>query len=303
MKLHSRVLSIGVAVSAWMLVSGAGSAIAQSEPPKENVLGGPKVKDNSVPGAKSRFSAGKGDKKERALDRGIPPGVYMKALDVLRDGAAESVRLTSTQDEKIRDIQREFIDSERAYMREHLSEVRELRKDMPPEMRKRVDERLKNAKAFEKGLPKDGVKKDKKGAPPPPPPPSRDEPMQEMDEPMKDGAAPDAAATARARDRIEEIFNGAPKPKDAQSKVWALLTEVQRPVLQAEIERLQKDGQKGRGLEGPSAELRDKLKNMTPEERKKALEEMREKRAAKRPQDGEPKPAPSHEDVDVPRPK
>lgn len=299
-----RVWTLGAAASACALMTLAGSVLAQSEPPKDNVLGGPKVKDNSVPGAKSRFSTGKGDKKDRALDRGIPPGVYVKALDALRgDGVSDGVRLTKEQDDKIHAIQREFIDSERAYIQSHRAELEALRADMPPEMRARVDERLRSAKAFDKGLPKDNVKKGKKAGAPE---------QDEMDAPMKDKDVPsDPAAAAKARERMGQIFDEAPKPKDAQSKVWALLTDAQRPVLQAEIERLQKEGGKGAGKgkgpggpdAGPPGELREKLKNMTPEERQKYLEEMRAKRGAKKLPDGQPKPQPRPGDVNVPKPE
>lgn len=290
-----------VAAGAWALVSLAGTSLAQGQPPADNVLGGPKVKDNSVPGAKSRFAAGKGDKKDRALDRGIPPGVYVKALDVLRaDQASEGVRLTPEQDEKIRAIQRDFIDSERDYIQGHRQELMALRADLPPEMRARVDERLRSIKAFEKGRPKDGDKKGKR-----PQGERPDEPMDDrMNDTMRDdGAKTDPAAAAKARDRLMQIFDEAPKPKDAQSKVWALLTDAQRPVLQAEIERLQKQGGKGGIDGGPAGELREKLKNMSPEERQKYLEEMREKRASKRQPDGQRKPPPARDDVNVPTPE
>jgi len=300
MRLNSRRAGVlGAAVGAWALVSVAGTALAQ---PDEGVLGGPKVKDNSVPGAKSRFSTGKGDKKERALDRGIPPGVYVKALDALRaEDAPANVRLTPEQDAKITAIQRDFMESERAYMRDHREELASLRKDMPPEMRQRIDERLRGPKALENGAPKDSAKKGRKGAkgdaPPPPP--------DDMNDSMTDGA-PDPAASAKSREQLEKIFDGAPKPKDAQSKVWALLTDAQRPVLQAEIERLQKSGGKGRTLGGPDGgpggELREKVKNMSPEERQQYLQEMREKRRGNKAADGEDKPPPRRDSVRTPAP-
>lgn len=293
-------------VSAWVAVCSAGLALAQGQPagsPPDGVLGGPKVKDNSVPGAKSRFSTGKGDKKDRALDRGIPPGVYMRALESLRsEQASEGVRLTKEQDEKIHAITREFMESERAYIQQHRDELASLRNDLPPDMRKRVDERLKSLKAFERGAPKEGEKKVKKGQPVPPP--SEAAP----DEPMMDKGAPaDPKKAEAARDRLEQIFENAPKPKDAQSKVWALLTDAQRPVLQAEIERLKKEGpgagRPGGAEAGAPGDMREKLKNMSPEERQKFIAEMRQRRGAGRAAEGQPKPAPGPGDVNVPPPQ
>jgi len=301
-----RVAWICGAAGALAMVSVAGTTLAQGQP-KDNVLGGPKVKDNSLPGAKSRFSTGKGDKKDRALDRGIPPGVYMRALDVLRgDDVSDSVRLTAEQDAQIREIHEQFMGAERQYMQSHRDELAALRKDLPPEMRQRVDERLRNAKGFEKGLPKDNAKKARKGKAAPDADAMQDS-MQ--DEPMTDRAKPDPGAAAKARERMEQLFNEAPKPKDAQAKVWALLTSAQRPVLQAEIERLQKDGAKGGkpgGPDGPGGaltpEMREKLKNMSPEERRQFIQEMREKRGGKRPQGGSDKPPPKRDSLKMPKP-
>lgn len=124
-----------------------------------------------------------------------------------------------------------------------------------------------------------------------------------------------------AAQRLKEIMAGAPKFKDAEAQAWAVLTDKQRPIVQDELARLRENGQsrlnpgEGRppkgGPGGPDAQggrekLRERLENMSPEEReqmKQKLQDRRAKRDAKRgPADGQPKAPPPMEDVDVPPP-
>ena len=309
-------------VGLFSLVLAAGTARAQEGQPKDGpALEGPKVRDNSMPGKKQAF--GDGNKDRKAGDAPIRLPVVMKALDVLRGEKAGENKLTDAQESSIKGAFDEFQKSTREFMDKHREELGTLRSQLSPEDRAKVDQAFggegrgpRPGKAGDKGGGNGGDKKDQ-------PKPDGDPMMT----PGEDAPKVDAETSAKARARLTEIYAGRPKPEDAQAKAWSTLTEPQRTILQAEIKRVNeemakkgKPGAGGGGLEdlkGKSPEeimndprvperLRERLKAMTPEERKEAVKKFldRERGGPKRGGDGgEGKPAPKPSDVNVPAPR
>ncbi|MFO0832457.1 MAG: hypothetical protein U0637_11550 [Phycisphaerales bacterium] len=271
-----------VSWAAWMLVVGAGLAVgapaaAQGDKPSDDgALSGPRVKDNGVQGER-RTLTGKGDPKLERAGR-LAPRVFERAVHSLQgEQAPEGVRLSAEQEKQIEDIRGEFMGQMRDYIAEHKDEIQTLREKLPPRERGRVDQFLDNARGpggpegERGGRGPDGGKGRGRGSGnrpgPDAPPPPHDDAMQD-DAPMADPSEVEAAKT-----RLKELLDGAPKPADAHARVMAVLTEAQRDAVNQEVERLQKeaaekakDGAKG----GPGGELREELrKELTPEEQEK----------------------------------
>lgn len=309
----------------------AGAAFGQSAKPSDKnadpVLKGPDVKETAAPGQTRKFS-GAGSAKDRA-PRELPPRMQMRAYDVLRgEKAAESVRLTADQESQLKAIQDEFRDSVTAYFTEHKDELTSLRGKVAPNERRRIDELLRSDRPQarpEQLKPEAGGRRGprpdadpmKDGAPgdpmmdPAPKPDSKQDPKsdQKPDQKSDQKPAPNPEAEA-ARARLKEIADGAPKPADANAKMWNTLTEAQRPIVQKELDTLRADFEKrGAGGQGrpngkpgedpmtdqpkgqPKGEgtpnfdklppkLQERLKNMSPEEREKAIKEFQERRKA-----------------------
>jgi len=151
------------------------------------------------------------------------------------------------------------------------------------------------------------------------------------------------AKAEKAKARLKEIMESAPKPQDAQSRVYAILSDGQKALVDKRLAEMTakqqqqqanrrggqgKPGEAGakrpggrRGAQGEAgpdgqqapanaerdarrAEMREKMQNMTPEERKAFIDEMRAKREARRGQGkpGEAKPAPGTDNVTPPAP-
>jgi hypothetical protein len=156
--------------------------------------------------------------------------------------------------------------------------------------------------------------------------PMNSEPMQAQPAP---GARPDVASL----DRLRTIFEAAPQAAAAQAKVWGVLTDAQKPIVQAALERYRQDEEARRMGMNPEAapsaparitsiddpripeRARERLKNLTPEQQQEALRRLNERLGERgtppagrgtgegegRPRRGQ-RPPPSMDDVDVPRP-
>ncbi|MBL8886523.1 MAG: hypothetical protein JNK16_07675 [Phycisphaerales bacterium] len=263
---------------ALALVVAAGVPVALAEPAAgDPVLQGPKVVDGGVPGTRRPFGDGQGgDNKQRLADRPMPQMEFMRAVGALRDESTpENLRLTEEQQAKIKAINQDFEQSMRAFRDAHKGEFEEMR-----------------GKFGDRGRPPRGEGKpgpDANGdqmAPPPPPP-------------SKEGAPADGAV----RQRFEELRAQAPSPKDAQAKIFAVLTDEQKPIVQERLETIKKTMAE-RGMEGKAREevrrriqkqneaggaqgkfdpanlppkLQERLANMTPEEREQAIQRFRER--------------------------
>lgn len=290
------------------LVFAAGTAQAQDKP-KEAPLEGPKVRDNSMPGR----GRGLGEGERRAGDA-IRLPLIMKALDVLRGEKAGDNTLTEAQEKSIKAAFDEFQKSSREFMEKNREELATLRSQLTAEDREKLGEGRPRPGPNSKN--KDGKKPSDGGKP------GEDEMMAPPAE-----TKPDAEASKKALVRIQEILAARPKPEDAQTKAWSTLSETQKTTLQAEIKRLTDEMQKKAkpadggnldDLKGKSPEeimndprvperLRERLKNMSPEDRKEAikrfLERSREGGPRRGREEGENKPAPKPADVNVPAPR
>lgn len=130
--------------------------------------------------------------------------------------------------------------------------------------------------------------------------------------PRKDGKP--IAEDPAAAQRLVEIVEGAPKFKDAEARAWAVLTDCQRPIVKDELAKLRENGPQrlnpgeGRpGKGGPDADgqrerVRDRLQNLSPDERERLKQKIQDRRAKKGPANSQPKPPPPMDDVEVPPP-
>jgi Spy/CpxP family protein refolding chaperone len=109
--------------------------------------------------------------------------------------------------------------------------------------------------------------------------------------------AVDEAKAREAREQLLAIVEGAPKAADAHAAMVAVLTEEQKTYVKQQGEKMREQLREGQGRgegrmqgrgegEGPrlTEEQREKLRNMTPEERREFLRTLREERG----KDGKP---------------
>lgn len=284
------MVRLNTILTAAALIVLSGTALA--EPPantdQEPALRGPAVRDGGVPGMRRHFGEG-GDMKERMGGR-IPPQAFVRALDAVRgDNVDANLRLTPEQDQKIRGIMDNFRDSMQKFHEEHKAEFQAMRPKRGEGPR---------------GPRGDGAPEAQRDAQP-------DAKPQANAEPKPDG---------QRRQQFEELMAQAPKPEDAQAAVFNILTDAQKPLVQARLEEIKKDmaerrlegpardfakrqiekggkgGPKGKG--GPQGnggpegrqfnpdnlppKLKEKLDSMTPEEKAEAIKQFREHMAERR---------------------
>jgi hypothetical protein len=304
-------MTLSARLAVLTLATLAGTALAQSQPTKSDdpALKGPAVKESGVPGENRQFGDGKVRNKDR-MGTEIPHRLFMKALDVLRgDSADASVRLSAEQDSKIKAINDAFMDSIAKYRADHQAEAKELIQQLPPDEQRKAREFLgREARGLDIKAPKLADKKGKA------PDASADD--------MSTQADPKKAEEAKAK--LRELFQGAPKPADTHTQIFAVLSDPQKAAFQKEMDRLRKEQQDKAGerrLDRKNAQkdsaaakdidindpripeqMRERLKNMSPDERQQALERLNERiKRGKLP--GDAKPAPSTDtDVNVPKP-
>jgi len=319
---------------ALALVASAGLSAAQNTSNDEGVLKGPSVKDGGAPGKNRKFSekGGKGAYHQRE----VPMRQYARAFQVLKadklgDKSSDGVVLTVDQEEEIQDIMEGFRTTAQAFREKNGKEIKELARALPPEERRKVMTKLGEFGGPGPGQ-GEGNANGSKGKRPPKG--ERPEGQRSGDDDMMDAPPSEKASQAEidtAISRLKELGESAPKPSEAQTKMWAVLNDAQKPLVKAELERMKVETEKRRGERmrdggGPGAEggrgqgmtpeMREKLKNMSPEERQDAIRKFRENRQAeggapgakgqKPSKKGNKAPtddAPGMEDVDVPDPE
>ena len=284
------------------LTAFASPALAQEKTPIDQPLRGPSVKDDTVPGESRRFT-GAGVKKKETVGTDTPHALFMRSLEVLRGEKADAtVRLSSEQESKIEQISRELRESQQAYFEEHAEELAALREKAGPELRRRMDQTLASQGKKTKSLTQkpNNVPKDATPA----------DGMMDQDKPMDsdksmEGEKPSSPRKGEGEDpavrtRVAEIAAGAPKPTDAHTKIWASLTASQRPVVEKQLAKMKaeagsrRDGKKPASKPGAAGDaggadlsklppkVQERLKNMTPEQREKAIERYRERQQAEK---------------------
>ncbi|MBX3383286.1 MAG: hypothetical protein KF864_07235 [Phycisphaeraceae bacterium] len=313
--IHTRSLSLTLAVI--FAVGGvAGLANAQQnrpanpqrqQPPREGELRGPRVNDNAPPGENRRFTSGGGGQRRDQAGAEIPHPVYVRAYEVLRSDKTEaSLRLTPDQDKRLAAALDGYRDEVRAFREANKAEIDEIRASAPPEMRRRIDAMLNAGEPVRPGQPRqpDGQRpagrpdqaarpgqdrpqrRGQDGAPP------RGRPNADGPDQMNDRRPPMDEADAQAlRDRVRQLAEKAPKPAETHAKMWAVLTDAQKPVVQKELDRLREQTAQrrdGQGMTPPARggapefdesrlpeQMRERLRNMDPEQRRQAIERIR----------------------------
>ncbi len=266
-------------------------AMAQDQKPDDS-LSGPKVRDNSMPGQTRQFAGGARAKGE---PRPLPPRAFVRIVGSLeREDAPEGLALSAGQRTKIEAIREEFESSVQIFRDAHRDELLALRDSVPPQERGRIEGFLRGPEGDRpEGRAGKAGKGDAQRGQNPRGEGRGDGPPREE---MMDGDAPRAGKGDRkpremspeakaARERVQEIMQDAPKPEEAQSQVMALLTQPQQEYVKGKLDEVRKMGdaaRKGDGDkkaadgEGPRERLmqqlspddREKIKGMSPEERR-----------------------------------
>lgn len=285
-------------VLAMVCVAGAAGAVF-AQAAETSVLEGPKVKDLNTP-VQSTFDGAAREGKKR-MQPPIPHPMFVKTIHkTLGEDAPEGLRLTEAQAEQIEAIDAEFRASVKAYMDENRDEVKALREAglaLGGPERGRGPEGRGEGRGRGRPEPRDADEM----APPPPP---RD--ADDMGRPPAEEMTPEREAL---RERARALREGAPKPTDAETKMWAVLTPEQQAVVRPKLDALKDemakeygeralkakrdkraagaaeggpgvDAKKGRGKGpegGPRVDpaLREKVEAMTPEERMVFREKMK----------------------------
>ncbi len=285
------------------LVVCAGTAMAQEAKPAEPVLKGPQVKDNSLPGQKRTFGEKGANAKRGEMAPPLP--MMMRAFEVIRGEKAGELKLTQEQDQQVKAAFEGHQTAMREFMEKNREETETLRAQLSPEDRAKFEgaireggRDLKASKSEFKG----------KGA--------KDAAKDAKDEMMPEPKKVDSEAAAKARARLMEIYAQRPKPEDAQVKAFAVLSEAQKSAVQAQLARAKEEmtkraaanakGEKkvkdGLTLDGPMVNktpeeimndpkvperLRERLKNMSPEDRAAAIKRyMEQSKSPEKAKDG-----------------
>ena len=270
---------LNLALSAWVLVACAGIAMAE---PKDGapspgdkqgeVLGGPKVKDDAKPGEMGKLAG-----KDRRAE--IPHNLVLRVLkDMGSEKAPAELRLNEEQVKQIQALETEYKTALEEYRKQHHDEVMQLREVLPPQERRRVDGMM--GRPGPDGRPEGrGPKGEGKPEGEERPAPPADE-MAPGDDAMKEPASREAVE--KAKGRLKEIADGAPKVQPVHEKMYGVLTDAQREHAKKEVEKAREEMQKraaerakqrgaGEGERGermpPAA--REKFENLSPEEREK----------------------------------
>lgn len=258
-------------VRSLMLTLLAGSLISvQTARADDDGLGGPKVKDNSVPGNRGKLGDGS---RERGEGRPQAPRAFVRAVESLKaESTPAELRLTAEQESKIKTLREEFEAKVQAYRDANKDEVIKLREDVGPRERRRIDEMLRGPGEGPREGGRDGARREER---------PKGEPGDGM---MDEGKPADEAKAEAARKRLREIMEAAPQPTEVQTAVMGVLTEQQKEHVRTTMEKMAKErqeemGPRGEGmLERLSPEDREKLKNMSPEERREFIREKMKER-------------------------
>lgn len=298
-------------VAVLALVGASGMAFGWQD--GKGPLGGPKVKDGGVPGEHRRFVEGeRGEGKDRA--RPIPQRAFMRAIEVLRKDEAGANKLTSEQDAKLKQINDQFREKADSFRAAHKDEVQKLIKDLPEQEARRARAFLAMTRG-EEGGPRgegrgegrgerrgegrgrgEGEARPMDDMPPPPPGGPRGKGPK-----GEEKLSPEAE---KARERLREIMKDAPKLEEVHAQVFGVLTADQKKVVEQELERMRDEMEKRRGemredmddrggdkgekgarggerermLERLTPEQREKLKSMSPEERRDFIRSIRKEK-------------------------
>ncbi len=278
-------------------------------------LSGPKVEDATPPGGGIKMAERAEGAPVDPFARPYPHQVFMEVvMGLARPGIGADDRLTPEQQKKIRELNAA-----------HRAEVREFRR----KHRKQFMEALR-AQSDEEST-------EESTDSPPASAPADEQPTVQEGKGNPERAAPDAAPrqgsrarpvdpseaksnqrerSSEARRLFEKLRKLAPDPAPTQRAIWKTLTKRQRTLAdrqlaswrEARIEERQRQRAEERIREAEEKEIvpaplersgtLDRFREMSPEQRREALERLRKRRERLK----EEKPAPEMEEVDVPPP-
>lgn len=210
----------------------------------DDALKGPEVKDRNVPGGRSSFGGGQG---ERRRDGGGGPGpmVMMRVLRTLGSGEApDEVRASPEQADEIRAIIDEFREEQKAFRDEHQEEIKTLREKagLPAGEARRGP-----------GGP-DGAGPGGPGGPGGPPPGGEaDAPKGKGKQARKQQRAEATPEQTEARQQLKALMDQGPKFETYQTQIWEVLSTEQQTYVKAKVEEAKANmGEMGgpRGREG-----------------------------------------------------
>ncbi|MFN7021219.1 MAG: hypothetical protein ACK4WH_07825 [Phycisphaerales bacterium] len=215
--------ALAFAVGASALAQPDPADRAPSPPAAEPPLGGPSVTPRDVPGVQGQFGNSPEGTRRRMAER-IPARVLRQALEAaIGEDAPADVRATEEQWSKIREIQRDFEQRVREFLREHRDELVELRGSIPPDSP--AAEMLRRYGVNGQG---DGgaPRRRARGADAPP--------MDAMDERPRRGTGEEPSP--ETRERLRELFEAMPQPEQAMTLIWQELSPAQREAVDAKLE-------------------------------------------------------------------
>ncbi len=179
----------GAGLAVLVLAAGTMVPVAHAEP--EAPLGGPKVQDRDVPGARARFGEGMEQRREGP---GVRPQMFMRAVQSLAGPEApEAVRATPEQAEKARAIMGEYRAAMEKFREANATELNALREQAGE---------MARGRGGPDGRPNAGAPREGRGQ-----------------------ATPEQLA---ARQKLRELNEKAPKFEPYQTRVWAVLSEPQQ---------------------------------------------------------------------------
>lgn len=237
---NARLRSLTIA--AILALAGASTPFAIADDTKpadattssDDALKGPEVKDRNVPGGRSTFGRGQGD---RRRDGTGGPMVMLRVLRSLNsEQAPEEVRASPEQADEIKSILDDFREDQKAFRDEHADEIKTLREKA--------------------GLPAGEARRGPggpDGAGGPPPEGEGDAPRGKGKQARKQQRAEATPEQQEARQQLKALMEKGPKFETYQAEIWEVLSAEQQTYVKAKVEeaRANMDEMGGpRGREG-----------------------------------------------------
>lgn len=280
----ARMIRMTALVALAGLACGGATIALAAEP---DALAGPKVQQQAGSGQQFAPGANKDQGRRDRMGQALEQGSFLRAVRWLGGPEAPAdIKLSEQQQQQVRAAVEQFEVQVREYRTAHRAEVEQLAADLPEHMRERVLRMLDGPRGDmgEQGGPREGRRPQRPDGPGPQARGER-EPLSEQ--------------AQIAMEKLRTIREQGPKPESMHAAVSAVLTDAQRKAVQARIdeqakqrlERLEKarngagqgrdggrDGERVRALRDRlTPEQREKLRTMTPDERRAFLRDLLER--------------------------
>jgi len=232
------------AAAAAAIFTLSGTTLALGPDDEQSLLKGPDVVASDAPGAGTEFDGSRGD----AIRKGeTPMRAYLHAIRALGGPDADpALALSDEQKETIRDAARSYGQALKAYMREHLDELREIRELGAGDALERLGaerrrgprgnggegrERRGDPDAQERGERSErGLRDRPRGE-------GRPLPGEEM---MFDDAPERSDPESRklGLKKLRALMQDAPSDQGAKAQIWSTLSEDQQAFVQTKLDEL-----------------------------------------------------------------